>query len=164
MVVFEASILIDLFNKRLKGDRRAKLDHLVETLQKKRTTILIPTPALSELMARADSARDKYFRNLNSSSNFHISPFGAKAAMECALMISEALTNGDKKAQAKTWAKAKFDWQIVAIAKSENATAIYSDDGDIACIGKRSNITVIKTDDLPLSASARQHPLDFDTE
>lgn len=164
MVVFDASVLIDLFNKRLKGDRRAKLDHLVETLQKKRTTILIPTPALSEFMARAGSARDEYFRKLNSSSNFRIAPFGAKAAMECALMISEALTSGDKKAKAKTWAKAKFDWQIVAIAKSENATTIYSDDGDIARIGKRANIAVIKTDDLPLSASARQHHLDFNTE
>ncbi len=33
-VVFDASILIDLFNKKLQGDRRAKLDSLVETLQK----------------------------------------------------------------------------------------------------------------------------------
>lgn len=164
MVVFDASVLIDLFNQRLKGDRRAQLDHLVETLQKKRTTILIPTPALSEFMARAGSARDEYFRKLNSSSNFRITPFGAKAAMECALMIDEALTSGDKKAKAKTWAKAKFDWQIVAIAKSENATAIYSEDGDIVRIGKRANIAVIKTNDLPLPASARQHPLDFNAE
>ena len=164
MVVFDASILIDLFNPRLKGDRRAQLDHLVETLQKKRTTILIPTPALSELMARAGSARDEYFRKLNSSSNFRINPFGAKAAMECALMIDEALTSGDKKNKAKTWAKAKFDWQIAAIAKSENATAIYSDDGDIARVGKRANIAVIKTDDLPLPASARQGQLNLDAE
>lgn len=164
MVVFDASVLIDLFNKHLKGDRRAKLDHLVETLQKKRTTILIPTPALSEFMARAGSARDEYFRKLNSSSNFRITPFGAKAAMECALMIDEALTSGDKKGKAKTWAKAKFDWQIVAIAKSENATAIYSEDGDIARIGKRANIAVIESDDLPLPASARQHHLDFNTK
>ena len=81
--------------------------------------------------------------------------------MECALMISEALTGGDKKAKAKTWAKAKFDWQIVAIAKSENATAIYSEDGDIARLGKRGNIAVFSTDDLPLPASARQGRLDL---
>ena len=164
MVLFDASVLIDLFNPRLKGDRRAQLDHLVETLQKKRTTILIPTPALSEFMARAGRARDEYFRKLNTSSNFRFAPFGAKAAMECALMIEEALTNGDKRANAKSWAKAKFDWQIVAIAKSENATIIYSDDGDIARIGKRTNIAAIKTDDLPLSASARQGRLDLEAE
>jgi predicted nucleic acid-binding protein len=164
MVIFDASVLIDLFNIRLKDDRRAKLDQLVETLQKKRTTILIPTPALSEFMARAGSARDEYFRKLNSSSNFRIAPYGAKAAMECALMIDEALTGGDKKANAKTWAKAKFDWQIVAIAKSENATAIYSEDADIVRLGKRANIFVIKTEELPLPASARQHSMDFNPE
>ena len=164
MVVFDASVLIDLFNPRLKGDRRAKLDYLVETLQKKRATILIPTPALSEFMARAGSARDEYFRKLNSSSNFRITPFGAKAAMEYALMINEALTGGDKKAKVKTWAKAKFDWQIVAIAKSENATAIYSEDGDIARLGKRVSIAVFSTDALPLPASARQGHLDLDVK
>lgn len=36
-VAFDASILIDLFNPRLKGDRLAKLDNLVAELQKKRT-------------------------------------------------------------------------------------------------------------------------------
>ena len=49
MVVFDASVLIDLFNPRLKGDRRAKLDYLVETLQKKRATILIPTSMIDSL-------------------------------------------------------------------------------------------------------------------
>lgn len=164
MVVFDATILIDLFNPRLKGDRRARLDHLVETLQKKRTTILIPTPALSEFMARASHARDEYFRKLSSSANFRIAPFGVKAAMECALMINETLTGGDKKTNAKTWAKAKFDWQITAIAKSEGATVIYSEDGDIVRLGKRFNVTVIKTDDLPLSASSRQGRLTLDNE
>ena len=57
-VAFDASVLIDLFNPRLKGDRRAKLDHLVAELQKKRTKILIPTPALTELMVRAGKARE----------------------------------------------------------------------------------------------------------
>ena len=106
-------------------------------------------------MARAGSARDEYFR---------ITPFGAKAAMECALMINEGLTGSDKKAKVRTWAKAKFDWQIVAIAKSENATAIYSEDGDIARLGKRANMAVFNTDDLSLPASARQGHLDLDAE
>ena len=164
MVVFDATILIDLFNRCLKGDRRVRLDHLVGTLQKQRSTILIPTPTLSEFMARAGSARDEYFHKLTSSGVFRIAPFGAKAAMECALMINEALTAGDKKANAKTWAKAKFDWQIVAIAKSENAAAIYSDDGDIVRLGKRVSIAVIKIDELLLPMSARQKLLDLDAK
>ena len=32
-VVFDACVLIDLFNPHLKGDRKAKLDCLVKTLE-----------------------------------------------------------------------------------------------------------------------------------
>ena len=81
--------------------------------------------------------------------------------MECALMLNAALTSGDKRANTKTWAKAKFDWQIVAIAKVANAHTIYSDNGDLVRIGARHGLMVIKTDDLPLPVSARQGKLDL---
>jgi predicted nucleic acid-binding protein len=57
--------------------------------------------------------------------------------------------------------KAKFDWQIVAIAKVVNARTIYSEDGDISRIGQRLGLAVIKTDDLPLPDSARQTELEL---
>lgn len=152
-VVFDASVLIDLFNPR-QSDRRAKLDHLVQELQKRRTKILIPTPALTELMVRAGKAREEIHQKLSGKSAFQITPFDSRAAMECALLLEEALDAAGKRQL--TWSKVKFDWQIVAIAASHNATVIYSDDGDIARYGKRANIDVIKTDDLPLPASALQ--------
>jgi hypothetical protein len=153
-VVFDACILIDLFNPRLKGEKRAKLDFLKETIQKQRTKILIPTPALTELMVRADKAREEYQRILSSQSVFKIEAFDNRAAMECALLLNEALPTGDKRKIGKT--KFKFDWQIVAIAASRNAQAIYSDDEDISRYAKRVGIQVFKTDDLPLPDSARQ--------
>ena len=76
-------------------------------------------------------------------------------------MLDAALSGGDKRANAKSWAKAKFDWQIVAIARVGNAKVIYSDDGDIARIAARHELRVVKTDDLPLPDSARQHKLDL---
>lgn len=76
-------------------------------------------------------------------------------------MLEAALSGGDKRANGKTWAKAKFDWQIVAIAKVGNAKIIYSDDGDIARIAMRHGLGVIKTVDLPFPDSARQHKLDL---
>lgn len=129
-VAFDASVLIDLFNPRLKGDRRAKLDHLVAELQKKRTKILIPTPALTELMVRAGKAREGIHQKLSSKSSFQITPFDSRAAMECALLLEEALDANSKHQITKS--KIKFDWQIIAIAVAHNATSIYSDDGDIA--------------------------------
>lgn len=153
-VAFDATILIDLFNPRLKGDRRAKLDYLIQELQKRRAKILIPTPALTELMIRAGKAREEIHQKLSGTSAFQITPFDSRAAMECALLLEDALNAGEKKRVTKT--KFKFDWQIVAIAASHDATIIYSDDPDIARYGKRANLDVIKTDDLPLPPSARQ--------
>ena len=161
MVVFDATILIDLFHPRTPSDRKAKLQHLIVELQRKRTKILIPTPAFSEFLARAGKARDEYHRQISASSAFKLGAFDSRAAMECALMLDAALSSGDKRASAKTWAKAKFDWQIVAVAKVGNARIIYSDDGDIARIATRYELGVIKTDDLPFPDSARQHKLDL---
>ena len=161
MIVFDASILVELFNDKIKGDRRVRLDHLILTIAKQRTKVLIPTPALAEFLARADKARDAYYRKLISSGYFKFAPFGGKAAMECALMIDAAKTGGDKRNEAKTWAKAKFDWQIAAIAKSEGATAIYSEDIDLARIATRINLKYVKIDDLPIPDSARQFKLEL---
>lgn len=162
VVVFDASILIDLFNPRLEGDRRAKLDYLVSNLQKQRTKILVPTPALTELMVYADKARDGYHQRLFSSSVFQIAPFDSRAAMECALLLAEALSAKERRKVTKT--KFKFDWQIVAIAASRGVATIYSDDPDIERYGKRRGLAVTKTDNLPLPESARQRLLELDDQ
>ena len=49
-----------------------------------------------------------------------------------------------------TWAKVKFDIQIVAIAKAESVTVIYADDKDIERYAQRVKIPVLRICDLPL--------------
>lgn len=159
-VVFDAGILIDLFHPRIKGDRKAKLDHLVETLQKEHSKILIPTPALTEFMIKADKAREKYLEILSNKAAFKIEPFDTRAAMECALLLAEAWSAGERRKVNKV--KFKFDWQIVAVAASRNARAIYSDDDDISRYAERVNIPTYKIDALPLPCSARQKELPFE--
>jgi hypothetical protein len=56
----------------------------------------------------------------------------------------------------------KYDRQIVAIAKVNSATTIYSDDADIAAIAARAKIKVVGLVDLPLPAEKAQ--LDFQLE
>lgn len=160
-VVFDASVLIDLFNPRLKGDRKAKLEYLVETLHKNRSKILIPTPALTEFMIKADKARDDYLRGLYAKAAFKLEPFGERAAMECALLLADALPARERRQVSKV--KFKFDWQIVAIASSCNAKAIYSEDDDIARYAERVKIPVYKADNLPLPPSVRQEQLPFES-
>ena len=110
-VAFDATIFIDLFNLRLKGDRRAKIDHLVAELQKKRTKILIPTPALTEVMVGAGKAREKIHQYLFGNSAFQITPFDSRAAMECALLLEEALDTAGK----RQLTKSKIGSSIIAL-------------------------------------------------
>lgn len=158
-VAFDANIIIDLLDKRVKGDQRAKLDNLIAELQKKRTKILIPTPTLTECLVYAGKAREAILQKLSGNSLFQIAPFDKRAAMECAFLLEEALNKGERRQVTNT--KFKFDWQIVAIAASHDATIIYSNDADVARYGARANLTVIKTDDLPLPASALQSSIEF---
>ena len=72
-------------------------------------------------------------------------------------MTRKALNSGKKKGGSDaTWAKVKYDRQIVAIAKVCGASKIYSDDGDIEAMAKGSNIEVIKLAALPLPPKKAQ--------
>lgn len=157
-VAFDATVLVDFFNRKLTGDRRAKLDDLVATLEKSRTKIVIPTPALTEVLICAGKSREEIHSVLTRKSAFEIAPFDVKAAMECSLLLEEAWSGAEKRAITKT--KFKFDWQIVAIAATRRVTTIYSDDEDMAKAAVRAGVRVVRIDDLTLPASAKQGKLD----
>ena len=157
-VAFDATVLVDFFNRKLTGDRRAKLDELVATLEKSRTKIVIPTPALTEVLIRAGKGREEIHNALTRKSAFEIAPFDVKAAMECSLLLEEAWSGAEKRAITKT--KFKFDWQIVAIAATRRVSTIYSDDGDVGKAAVRAGIRVVRIDDLALPTSAKQGKLD----
>jgi predicted nucleic acid-binding protein len=128
---------------------------LLETLQKSKTRIIIPTPALSEFLARADI---KLLDRINTASAFKIVSFDQRAAIEAAEMTRKAIRESDKKGPAggATWAKIKFDRQIVAIAKVENATTIYSTDEDVAKHAKQYGIACFGIADLPLPPAMQE--------
>ena len=159
-VVFDANILIDLFSEKLKGDRRAKLDFLIHSLNKSRTKVIIPTPSLTELLIRADKARTSYLQKISSTSVFSVAPFDSRAALECSILLETAWSKSEQRNISRS--KFKFDWQIVSIAASRGATAIYSDDGDIERAARHVPIPVYKTSDLPLPEGARQEEIMFD--
>ena len=73
---------------------------------------------------------------LNRQAVFIIESFDQRAAIEVAVMLRGELGKKPPKAGAQTWAKLKFDRQIVAIAKVSGASEIYSDDKDIEKLGK----------------------------
>ena len=139
---------------------KERIEFLVYQLDKAGTNIVIPTPALSEALVRAGVAgSQELIDKLQKFRVFRIEPFDLRASIEVAAMSRDALATGSKRGKADpkaTWAKVKFDRQIVAIAKVHAVTTIYSDDGDIRTLGERARIKVISVADLPLPPQKAQ--------
>lgn len=146
-------------------DAKARIEGLIAKLQKAKETILVPTPALSEVLVHADEAGPGYLEILHGTARLRIVPFGERAAVELAAMTRAAIEKGDLRAgTSATRAKLKFDRQIIAIARVEGDTAIYSDDGDIKTLAEGTELRVVQTFDLPLADSSRQRGLAFDVD
>lgn len=151
-VVFDSSYLINLLDPTVKGEGEvnARLDFLVRSLEKSRTKIIVPTPALSEVLIGAGNAAPRYLDIISRSSRFKVAPFGTRAAVEAAAAHREAIGGGNKREGSdSSWAKVKFDRQIVAIAKVEGARIIYSNDDDLVRFSARDEIEVYNFGRLP---------------
>ena len=174
MVVFDATTLLLLLSPTVPPPvdptthmpvehARERIDHLVKELEQSRIKIIIPTPALSEILVRAGTAGLAYLDRLNTSAAFRIVSFDQRAAVEVAAMTRDAMATGNKRGGAQgTWAKVKFDRQIVAIAKVEGANIIYSDDEDVRRLAIQSGITAIRIAELPLPPEMAQGRIDFE--
>ena len=139
------------------------LEYLVNSLEKSEEKIIVPTPALSEILVRAGTAAPEYLRRINLASVFRPASFDELCAVEVAEITKEALDSGDKRSgHDGTWAKIKYDRQIVAIAKVNNASILYSDDREIYKLGSRVGLTVIRIADLPLPPEEAQSSFTFE--
>ncbi|MCA3438192.1 MAG: hypothetical protein INF48_12825 [Rhodobacter sp.] len=141
IAVFDASVLIFLFEKDASGPLDPatglpvarcydRVNHLVDTLTRDRAKIIIPTPSLAEILVKAGAAGPEWLRVISENRYIRVSSFDLRAAVEFAAMQSERKLTGVKSAEPRQ--KAKFDDQIVAIAKVERADVIYSSDDGLA--------------------------------
>ena len=153
MVVFDANFLIFFLDSKIKGGvgSNLRIDHLVATIQKTGDRIIVPTPALSELLVRADAAGPQYLAIIARTKYFRVVEFGQRAAVEAAALTREAIANGSKRGATpdSDWAKVKFDRQIVAIARVEGAKSIYTNDLQLATHARVADLEAISLDELP---------------
>ncbi len=173
MAVFDATALlhflepdarapVDPATNRPVTDAKTRIDFLIETLDARRETIVVPTPALSEVLVHAGDAGPSYLEILNGTRCFRIEPFDQRAAVELAVMTRDAIAAGDLRAGTDTTrAKLKFDRQIVAIARTQGLNTIYSDDGDIAKLANALELTVVPVHALPAGPEDAQRRLDL---
>jgi hypothetical protein len=167
VIIFDASYLVALLHPKPEPpkDREGKpvsqflerIAYLTEIMAASSDIIGVPTPAMAEVLVRAGNARSDYMRVLSDSWRFQILPFDSRAAIEAAELVAAVKSKSEKWG---TWAKVKFDIQIVSIAKAEAASVIYSDDKDLENYAKRFKIRVIRICDLPLPPSKKETPID----
>ena len=138
----------------------ARISGLVQELEKQKIKIIVPAPALSELLIHAGDSEKTLITTLQKSSVFNIEPFDTLAAIEAAAMTRQAIKSGDKRGGVDcSWTKLKYDRQIVAIAKVHGATAIYSDDSHIHAHCEKTKIKAIRLADLPIPKDLAQGAL-----
>jgi len=148
-VVFDSTFLLLLVDEQAMPPAREGSDpsmardraaFLIETLSKQRATIIIPTPVLTEILVRSGSDVNALIEMIDSMSHVEIAPFGRRAAIECGLMMRSRWRSGKKKGLGQSWPKAKFDHQIVAIARTHDADVLYSDDAGVTRLAGEMNI------------------------
>jgi len=129
---------------------KEKIEYLIKVLASKREKIVLPTPALNEILCLAGNDAHEVLAALTNTYGFELAAFDVRAAVEAAIITRNALAKGNKTRGSKsTWAKLKFDRQIIAIAKSRGVSVIYANDADIHRFAKKEELEVISVRDLP---------------
>lgn len=137
-----------------------RLERLLQDWEEDNETILIPTPALTEFLILADKDGPTYLSDIDANPHFVVAGFDQRAAVELAAMNLAARKAQPKRKRGNptaTWTKIVFDRQIVAIAKSNGATVIYSDDLGLEKFAQQHLISVVKTWELPLPPAKQIH-------
>jgi hypothetical protein len=146
---------------------RERVDFLIGDIHGRGGQIVIPAPVLSELLIGVGHSRSQILNELTKNPKFIIAPFDIRAAIELAVMTERSTkrSKGNKRGESSsTWAKVKFDRQIVAIAKVYNVTTMYTEDGDVKRIAESEGMTVKTAATLSLPLPIYKGKTLFDNE
>jgi hypothetical protein len=111
MVVFDASILLFVFDENVKASvprAKERVEYLIDTLSKTGEKIIIPTPALSECLVHAGPAGPEYLNILGRQSCFRVASFDERAAVEAAIRTYNARQRGQARGGPADISKAKI--------------------------------------------------------
>jgi hypothetical protein len=171
-VAFDTSILLLLINPSAPpptppdgisngAQARQRLNHLLDTLDQQNAIALLPAPSLVELLMRAPGGATQIAAIVDRLSRFVVAAFDERAAIECGIMLSQRYRLGTRRRSKEQPAKVKFDHQIVAIAKIQGATTIYSDDEDLAKLADLAGIACVGIWQTPLPPIDPQISMDL---
>jgi predicted nucleic acid-binding protein len=141
-----------------------RAEFLIAQLQQDGEIILIPTPALSEVLAVVPDI-NACVQILQSKGCFKIGNFGERAAVELALRLQAAIKGGDKfEGVASPWQKVKYDRQIIAICKVEGCSRIYSTDQHVHKHAALWKIPILNLSDVKLTGQLKMELIETSDE
>jgi predicted nucleic acid-binding protein len=164
MVAFDNTILSLLIfpdAELRQGSEGQKVEHarervlgLIQQIEDARDQVIVPAPALSELLVTEGADVQDILATLRGSAFIRIESFDERAAVELAMRLRETRKAGDQREGLPiTKGAMKFDRQIVAIALVNGATILYSDDYGVAKFAAGCGLKVKRVVDLPVPAS-----------
>lgn len=162
MVIFDTNVLIALTSGRASKDDIARINELIAETGRKHSYVGIPAPVLGEYLAHTEGATSAVLAALDNKKNVRTLPFDKKAAVQCAEMYRKASGKKRGKAAGDPYQKVKVDRQIVAIAVTNGAQLLVSDDVSLLGLAVEQGLQAVRVSNLPLPASARQGGFEFE--
>src|ERR1017187_5117531 len=163
MVAFDNSVFCLALHPDAKppvGVDRAKerIDYLLDGLKNSGDRVIIPTPAFAEFLILAGTDGPAYVAAIRDNAIFRVFPFDEKSAIKNADAELAARSKGNKRGSAvgAEWQKVKVDRQIIAVAKVNNASCLYTDDPDIMNLGRDFNLPVVRLSELPIPPAVQE--------
>ena len=141
---------------------KRRAEYLVEGLARSRQKIIIPTPAVAELLTAIGPDAQQYFDIIARSRLFEVASFDSRCAIELAFLNRDVFASGDPKNRDEAYQKIKIDRQIIAIFKVAGVEDLYTDDGGLARRAKLCGMNPIATWQLGLPSDDRQIKMEYD--
>lgn len=160
----DACVLVLWANIHTEDGTLARLDHLLDTVAKADGVLVLPTPAISELLVRTGDGTSAWLNALQRRSVVRVAPFDLRAATECAMIHQSAVKAGGKRKGTKpgeVFQKIKVDRQIAAIAKVMRTDLLVTGDDNLTAVARFIGMRVSRPEDLDLPPSAAQTNFDF---
>jgi hypothetical protein len=127
----------------------SRTEALFRAFDEEKALVMIPAPALAEAMIGLPESEQTFFAE-EIQKRFFVAPFEAKAA----IWAKNKATNGQvRKDLGITKAHMKFDFQIIAIAKANDATCIYSHDAQDMIVFAAG---IVEIRDIPVGEPIQQ--------
>jgi len=165
LVIWDTNILAVYFGQRLSPDDQLRMQGLVDELKRKREPIGIPAQVWAEFLDEASEQELEHSQAVLRTSAFKFLPYDQRAAFETVQVSRSGRSERKKQITQKRARQAvKVDWQIIAIAKVNNARLLLTNDVDMKDEARKLGLNALHIKDLEIPPALRQHSLQYDAD